>query len=44
LLDWLRKIHDQPWGEAYVFFKHEDAASGPMLAGRLLALDRGVRA
>jgi uncharacterized protein YecE (DUF72 family) len=35
LAAWARKIHAQPWKEAYVFFKHEDTASGPKLAARL---------
>jgi uncharacterized protein YecE (DUF72 family) len=32
------KIRAQSWGEAYVFFKHEDAGTGPKLAARFLEL------
>lgn len=30
---WAQKISGEPWTEAYVFFKHEDEATGPKLAG-----------
>jgi len=36
--DWAAKTRAQPWSEAYVFFKHEDGATGPRLAGRFLEL------
>ena len=32
---WAGRIRDQPWTEAYVFFKHEDEGRGPELARRL---------
>ena len=32
LLTWVKRIRGQPWSEAFVFFKHEDAATGPRLA------------
>jgi len=32
------RIRQQSWGEAYVFFKHEDAGTGPKLAARFLEL------
>ena len=35
---WLSEIEEQPWKEAFVFFKHEDEGAAPRLAGRLLAL------
>ena len=38
LRQWAERIGAQPWDEAFVFFKHEDAGTGPMLAGRLLEL------
>ena len=31
-----RRCAPQPWSDAYVFFKHEDAGSGPRLAGEFL--------
>ncbi len=30
---WQERIRRQPWREAYVFFKHEDEAAGPRMAG-----------
>lgn len=38
LASWANRIREQPWDEAFVFFKHEDAGVGPRLASRLLAL------
>jgi uncharacterized protein YecE (DUF72 family) len=35
---WAEKVKAQSWGEAYVFFKHEDAGTGPRLAARFLEL------
>ncbi|MFW6067201.1 MAG: DUF72 domain-containing protein [Myxococcota bacterium] len=37
LADWAGRILEQPWQEAYVFFKHEDEGAAPRLAARLLA-------
>jgi uncharacterized protein YecE (DUF72 family) len=37
LADWARRVEKQPWREAYVFFKHEDEARGPMFAERFRA-------
>ncbi len=33
---WAGKLRAQPWSEAYVFFKHEEAGAGPRLAAQLL--------
>jgi uncharacterized protein YecE (DUF72 family) len=33
---WAEKVRGQPWSEAFVFFKHEDAGSGPKLAAEFL--------
>jgi uncharacterized protein YecE (DUF72 family) len=38
LRDWAKRIIDQPWKEAFVFFKHEDAGKGPQFATRFLEL------
>ena len=38
LASWLARVRAQPWDEAYVFFKHEDAGTGPKLAREFLAL------
>jgi uncharacterized protein YecE (DUF72 family) len=32
LREFVKFVHDQSWQEAFVFFKHEDAATGPRLA------------
>jgi len=37
---WLARARQQPWQEAFVFFKHEDAGTGPKLAGEFLARTR----
>jgi len=34
------KVKEQPWGEAFVFFKHEDAGTGPRLAEQFLGFCR----
>jgi uncharacterized protein YecE (DUF72 family) len=34
--EWARRVKEQSWGEAYVFFKHEDAGTGPRLASQFL--------
>ena len=33
-----KRMRDEKWHEAFVFFKHEDAGTGPKLATRLLEL------
>jgi uncharacterized protein YecE (DUF72 family) len=38
LRKWLKKLNDQGWKEAFVFFRHEDLGLGPELASRLIAL------
>src|SRR5262249_14933192 len=35
---WVKSIRKQSWGEAFVFFKHEDEAKGPAFAQRFLQL------
>ena len=40
LEEWLQRIRDQKWKEAFVFFKHEDEGTGPKLAGQFLELAR----
>src|SRR5262249_34299149 len=36
LRDWARRIHAQPWTDAFVFLKHEEEGKGPKLAARLI--------
>lgn len=38
LQTWVECIYRQAWDECFVFFKHEDAGTGPMLATHLRAL------
>jgi uncharacterized protein YecE (DUF72 family) len=38
LAAWLDRIRSQQWETVYVFFKHEDEATGPKLAGQFLEL------
>jgi len=38
LAEWRARVERQPWGEAFVFFKHEDEAKGPRFATAFLAL------
>jgi uncharacterized protein YecE (DUF72 family) len=38
LKQWLKRVRDQQWQEAFVFFKHEDEGTGPKLAGQFLGL------
>jgi uncharacterized protein YecE (DUF72 family) len=37
---WLQRMTDAGWQDAFVFFKHEEGASGPAMAGRMLELAR----
>jgi len=41
LAAWAEKVRAQSWGEAWVFFKHEDAGTGPRLAKRFLEIVNG---
>jgi uncharacterized protein YecE (DUF72 family) len=38
LVEWIKKLRSHAWNEAYVFFKHEDAGTGPKFAARFLEL------
>lgn len=38
LTKWVKRMREQDWRDAFVFFKHEDQANGPRLAKRLLEL------
>ncbi|CAN5776849.1 hypothetical protein BH11PLA1_BH11PLA1_05230 [soil metagenome] len=38
LAKWLGEVRAQPWSEAFIYFKHEETATGPKLARRLLDL------
>ena len=36
--DWAEVVRSQDWNEVYVFFKHEDEATGPRLAKRFIEI------
>jgi uncharacterized protein YecE (DUF72 family) len=36
LAGWAARVRSQPWREAFVFFKHEEAGAGPALAAAFL--------
>jgi len=38
LAEWLGRIRDQNWQGTFLFFKHEDAGTGPKLAAQFLEL------
>jgi uncharacterized protein YecE (DUF72 family) len=38
LTEWLKRVQCQNWGDAFVFFKHEDEGKGPQMAKRFLEL------
>jgi uncharacterized protein YecE (DUF72 family) len=41
LKDWVQRVREQGWREAFVFFKHEDEGKGPEMARRFLELAAG---
>lgn len=38
LVEWMRRVQNQKWKDAFVFFKHEDEGVGPKLAAQFLGL------
>jgi uncharacterized protein YecE (DUF72 family) len=38
LRQWLRRVREQRWSDAFVFFKHEEEGRGPQYAARFLEL------
>ncbi len=38
LTAWVKRVRDQDWRDAFVFFKHEDEGKGPQMAKRFLEL------
>jgi uncharacterized protein YecE (DUF72 family) len=38
LKTWVDKVRSQNWGDAFVFFKHEDEGKGPLMGKRFLEL------
>ena len=43
LADWMKRVEDQKWEDAFVFFKHEDEGVGPKLAAQFLKLGNELR-
>ena len=35
---WAKRVHEQKWREAFIFFKHEEEGKGPEMAKRFLKL------
>lgn len=42
LAEWLKRVREQKWKDAFVFFKHEDEGTGPKLAARFLELAKSL--
>jgi uncharacterized protein YecE (DUF72 family) len=42
LIDWLKRVREQKWKDAFVFFKHEDEGTGPKLAAQFLELAKAT--
>jgi uncharacterized protein YecE (DUF72 family) len=40
LKNWAKRVRDQNWKEAFVFFKHEDEGAGPRLAAEFINLSK----
>ena len=38
LVEWMKRVQDQTWKDAFIFFKHEDEGVGPKLAKQFLEL------
>ena len=38
LKEWAKRVREQGWGDAFIFFKHEDEGKGPLMAKRYLEL------
>ena len=36
LVDWMQRVQHEKWGDAFIFFKHEDEGTGPKLAAQFL--------
>jgi uncharacterized protein YecE (DUF72 family) len=40
LTEWLKRVRDQKWKDAFVFFKHEDEGVGPKLAAQFIEMSK----
>jgi uncharacterized protein YecE (DUF72 family) len=41
LVEWLKRVREQKWKDAFVFFKHEDEGTGPKLAAQFIEMAKG---
>jgi uncharacterized protein YecE (DUF72 family) len=37
---WVKKVQEEDWSDAFVYFRHEDTAKGPRFAKRFVELAR----
>jgi uncharacterized protein YecE (DUF72 family) len=42
LLKWIKRVRAQHWKDTYVFFKHDDEATGPKLAAQFITLSKKI--
>ena len=40
LKEWIKRVRAQDWKDTFVFFKHDDEATGPKLAAQFIALSK----
>jgi uncharacterized protein YecE (DUF72 family) len=40
LVEWLKRVREQKWKDAFVFFKHEDEGVGPKLAAQFIEMTK----
>jgi len=38
LQEWMKRVQNEKWSDAFIFFKHEDEGVGPKLAAQFLKL------
>ena len=40
LAEWMKRVQDEKWKDAFIFFKHEDEGTGPKLAARFIEISK----
>jgi uncharacterized protein YecE (DUF72 family) len=38
LVEWMKRVQNEKWSDAFIFFKHEDEGIGPKLASKFLGM------
>ncbi|HBB96037.1 MAG TPA: DUF72 domain-containing protein [Blastocatellia bacterium] len=38
LVEWMKRVQNEKWSDAFIFFKHEDEGIGPKLAAQFLSM------